>query len=129
LIQKLGIRDMPSLIEVCVWEMPFPPDGVTVDKTNSPNVEFSGYCGTGFDSYTQKALSIYPNPTNSLLTIETDQSDRYSIEITTLNGQSVYLDKMEGTSHQLDLSSFRKGVYFITIRSEDFVKTEKIIKL
>ena len=31
--------------------------------------------------------------------------------------------------YQLDLSSFRKGVYFITIRSKDFVTTRKIVKL
>jgi len=36
---------------------------------------------------------------------------------------------MEGTVHQIDLSSFKKGVYFITIRSKEYVTTEKIIKL
>jgi hypothetical protein len=36
---------------------------------------------------------------------------------------------MEGTTQQLDLSSFQSGVYFITIRSKDFVTTRKIIKL
>jgi hypothetical protein len=36
---------------------------------------------------------------------------------------------MEGKSHQIDLSSFQKGVYFITIRSKDFVTTRKVIKL
>ncbi|MFC2116642.1 T9SS type A sorting domain-containing protein [Bacteroidota bacterium] len=29
----------------------------------------------------------------------------------------------------MDLSSFQKGVYFITVRSRDYVRTEKIIKL
>jgi len=29
---------------------------------------------------------------------------------------------------QIDLSTFSKGIYFITIRSEDYMKTEKIIK-
>jgi hypothetical protein len=36
---------------------------------------------------------------------------------------------MEGTSHQLDLSSLQKGVYLISIRSKDFVTTRKVIKL
>ncbi len=31
-------------------------------------------------------------------------------------------------THKLDLSLFPKGVYFITIRSKDFVTTRKIIK-
>ena len=37
--------------------------------------------------------------------------------------------RMDGTTHQLDLSSFRSGVYFLTIRSRGFVTTRKMIKL
>jgi hypothetical protein len=72
---------------------------------------------------------VYPNPTYDIITIETDRFDQYSINITSLNGQLMYSTKMEGTSHQIDLSSFQKGIYLITIRSDNFVTTEKIIKL
>jgi predicted MPP superfamily phosphohydrolase len=71
---------------------------------------------------------IYPNPTNDLLTIETDKPDHYSIEIHSLNGQLIYSTRMDGPTHQIDLSSFEKGLYFITVRSRDYVRTEKIIK-
>lgn len=40
----LDISDIPSLYQVCVWEMPFPPAGVSVDTTNSPNVYFTMDC-------------------------------------------------------------------------------------
>ena len=72
---------------------------------------------------------IYPNPTRDMITIDIDQFDHYSIHITSLNGQFIYGAEMEGTSHQFDLSSFRKGAYFITIRSKDNQATRKIIKL
>jgi photosystem II stability/assembly factor-like uncharacterized protein len=71
----------------------------------------------------------YPNPTSNLLTIDAEQQDHYSIEITSLNGQLLLSQEMKGTTHQLDLSSFQSGVYFITIRSKDFVTTRKIVKL
>jgi rhodanese-related sulfurtransferase len=74
-------------------------------------------------------VNIYPNPTNSILNLETEQSDLYSIEITSLKGKQIYKGEMEGTTHQIDLSSFQKGVYFITIKSKDFVTTRKIVKL
>jgi hypothetical protein len=35
---------MPSLGEVCVWELPFPPEGMTVHTTGSPNVYFTTEC-------------------------------------------------------------------------------------
>ena len=74
-------------------------------------------------------LSLFPNPTSDLLTIQTNDPGIHQLEITSLNGQSVYNGEMEGSSHQLDLSSFQKGVYIVTISSKDFVTTEKIIKL
>jgi len=74
-------------------------------------------------------IRIYPNPTNTLLTVETVSPNQYNIEITSLNGKQILTEEMEGTSHQLDLSSLQKGVYLITIRSKDFVTTRKIIKL
>ena len=55
--------------------------------------------------------------------------DDHTIEIHSLNGQLIYSTRMEVSSHQIDLSSFQKGVYFITVSSTDYVITEKIIKL
>ena len=74
-------------------------------------------------------VEYYPNPVSDILTIESNTSDHPSIKITSINGQSVYNGIMEGPTHQIDLSSFQKGLYFITVRSRDYVRTEKIIKL
>jgi hypothetical protein len=35
---------MSSLSKVCVWILPFPPTGFTIDRTNSLNVYFSTDC-------------------------------------------------------------------------------------
>ncbi len=63
------------------------------------------------------------------LIIETKDVSDLVLELTSPNGQIVYTSVVEGDSHQIDLASFQKGVYFITISSKDFVTTEKIIKL
>jgi hypothetical protein len=72
---------------------------------------------------------IYPNPTNNDIIIQNERAGIYSIEIASLNGQLIYSSELEGRSPHIDLSSFQKGTYFITIRSKEFVTTEKIIKL
>jgi predicted GH43/DUF377 family glycosyl hydrolase len=74
-------------------------------------------------------LFIYPNPTNSFLIIESGYPNISEIEIISLNGQLIYTKELERTTLQIDLSSFQKGVYIITIMSKDFVTTRKIIKL
>ena len=95
-----------------LWRDTFYIDVVTnIEKTNNP------------------IARIYPIPTNNLLTIELNSPGQYMVEINSLNGQLLYSDRKEGPTLRIDLSSFHKGVYFITIRSEDFVTTRKIIKL
>ena len=101
---------------------------VSEDHLVSNSEEFS-YIGVGINTKTISDLHLFPNPTNSLLKIETEYPDHYSINITTLNGQQILTGEMRGTSHQIDLSSFQKGIYFITVRSKNFVTTRKIIKL
>jgi len=132
-LEYLNISLMPTLLEVCVWGG-FSIDVIDVDTTGSPNVCFetdcNGVCSTtGVDRTSYRGFSIYPNPTNSIFTIETTDSGLHSIEITSLNGQLLYRTQMEGTMHQIDLSSFQKGVYFITVRSRDQEWTERINKL
>lgn len=38
------INQITTLQKVCVWEMPFPPAGVYIDTTNSPNLYFTTDC-------------------------------------------------------------------------------------
>ena len=83
----------------------------------------------GISSNQLPEISLYPNPSNGIVTIRLNRQDIYDISITSINGQLLHSAVMEGTTHQIDLSSFKKGVYLITIRSKDFVTTRKIIKL
>ncbi len=74
-------------------------------------------------------IMLFPNPAKGIVTIQSYKPKKYDIAINSLKGQLLYTDRMEGPTHQIDLSSFEKGLYFITIRSRDFMRTEKIIKL
>jgi hypothetical protein len=76
-----------------------------------------------------KQINIYPNPANDLLNIQTDKINAYSIAVSSLSAHLLFSNEVKGSMHQLDLSIFREGVYFITIRSKDFMTTRKIVKL
>jgi hypothetical protein len=43
-LTHLFCRDMHTLAEICVWETPFPPDGLQVYTKGSPNVYFTTDC-------------------------------------------------------------------------------------
>jgi len=137
-LEDLALDSISSLNEVRVWE-DFIQDSVFIDTTQSPNVCFTYQFGSGdcinIDNETNinlddrsSVISIFPNPTSSLLTIETNKPDHHAIEIISLSGQSIYRTEMSGTSKQIDLTPFSNGIYFITVRSEEFVRTEKVVK-
>jgi len=43
-LKWLYFSNMPTLYQVCVWEMPFPPEGVYVYTSDSPNAYFTTEC-------------------------------------------------------------------------------------
>jgi Leucine-rich repeat (LRR) protein len=43
-LKVLGVDNMSTITEVCVWTSPFPPEGVVVLKEFSPNVYFTSNC-------------------------------------------------------------------------------------
>ena len=85
--------------------------------------------GVGVIRINAESIRIFPNPTNTLISINIKATGLHYVEITSLNGQLIFRKELEGPTHQLDLSSFQKGVYLITVRSMDQVWKEKIIKL
>jgi len=77
-------------------------------------------------------LSIYPNPTNGIFTIEMNdvQKDIYSIKITNVLGQKVFTNSqlVNGIyKENINLSTFQKGVYLIEIKNSSSTITERIV--
>jgi len=129
---KLDLGYMRSLTEVCVWTTPFPPSGMEINISGSPDLFFTENCtacATGLEEMLHPEVSVYPNPAHELVTIQTAHPAYMSVEITSSTGQLISIKALDGTTLLLDLSSFEKGVYFITIRSKDLLTTRKIVKL
>ena len=129
---KLDLGYMRSLTEVCVWTTPFPPSGMEINISGSPNLYFTENCTgctTGEEENLFSEVSVYPNPAFEFITIRSVYPEHLSVEISSPNGQLISSNEMDGTTLQLDLSAFQPGVYFITIRSKDFLITRKIVKL
>jgi hypothetical protein len=71
-------------------------------------------------------VNIYPNPTNGLFTVVTEDNDS-KIEIYSVNGQIVYSEQTSSLKTQIDLSKLGKGIYFIKVSSENGVANSKIV--
>jgi hypothetical protein len=71
----------------------------------------------GLDEPTAIPFAIYPNPTNSVLTIQHSSFNipNSSFRITNLMGQTVQTGSLNAETQQIDVSGLPKGMYFISV--------------
>jgi hypothetical protein len=75
------------------------------------------------NSFNQNPISIYPNPTNGMVTVESnDRID--SLELWDIQGRKLITQK----NKIIDLTSFQKGTYFLKIKTNNQQQTQQIIK-
>ena len=134
-LEELDLSNMPTLNCVCVWEVPFPPAGVTVNIANSPYVYFDTECVAGISNTFKenRTIKIYPNPNEGIfsITIESMKKRNASLKIYDPQGRLILYEKLKGSkvifTPQLDLRKYSEGIYFLQILSTDEVVNEKII--
>lgn len=71
-------------------------------------------------------LKYYPNPTRSVLTIENPEGNINSIKVVSMLGRVLFTNEYNyAEAVQLDMSSFSKGTYFVTINESKVIKILK----
>jgi hypothetical protein len=111
-----------SKIRIAALTKRFFLDNFSVSSENVP----TDVSSEGADAQNVK---FFPVPAINILTISNIQNV-YLIEIHDITGKRVYELKSDGaTELQLDISTYRKGVYFVTLRSADGIKLMKFMKI
>lgn len=96
--------------------------------TTSTDTTTTDTTSTLVHNLSKEQFVLYPNPTHSCVTLDAKESILGVIEIHRLNGQIIYRRPITSTTQQIDISSYAKGIYFVTIRSDAWVGTEKLVK-
>jgi hypothetical protein len=98
---------------------------------------FSNQCYSGSLSTSTIELNnsnqiiIYPNPTNSLLTLETSEvsfGNLSDIKIFSILGEQLYSSPINSKTTTIDLSNYATGTYILVTRINGILKTYKILK-
>jgi type IX secretion system substrate protein len=71
------------------------------------------------------SISIYPNPTNGIFSVEADNMN--SIEITSITGEIVKELVINNSKTTIDLTSFSSGIYFAKIITDKGSAIKKIV--
>jgi len=96
-------------------------DGYQIRPCNGVGISY-----TGIDPAFGEKFSIFPNPVNDLLTIQTDIAN-YQIVVSDVLGRQVFAQNT-GANTSIDMSAFTKGMYLVTVRSEDKTWAERVVK-
>jgi uncharacterized repeat protein (TIGR03803 family) len=70
------------------------------------------------------SISIYPNPANSSVTIQSSTSLE-KLELMTVTGQLILSERVYGTQHQMNVSDLANGVYFVVVHEAHQKVTRK----
>jgi len=74
-------------------------------------------------------LFVYPNPAHNYLVLENWQPrNTFILSICDINGQELIKQQIYYNKQQIDISNLSKGVYFVRLITDKFVKIEKIVK-
>lgn len=72
-------------------------------------------------------VSIYPNPSNGIFNLTLSNAGQYNVSAINAVGQVVFTKSVNGTQTTLDLSTFERGVYFITIENASNKMVQRVV--
>ncbi|MBN2834182.1 MAG: T9SS type A sorting domain-containing protein [Candidatus Delongbacteria bacterium] len=86
---------------------------------------------TNYSVLDELGFNLYPNPTNSDLTIELDNEigEQYEIFIYDITGRSLLYDTFNGRTNVIDVRKFVQGSYLLTLKTPNNIGYKKFIKL
>lgn len=107
--------------------------GGAADLDNDGDIDLYFYVNGGFDEgllflinegdftsssedYTLTGISIYPNPVDKALFIETEEQMDFNTALYTLNGQAIDIRKQR---NRINLSGLESGIYLLEITDKD----------
>lgn len=76
----------------------------------------------------EEMVSVYPNPTQDIVTIAAEEIDLEQITILDLTGKVVLTKTINSQNHQLDVSKLTNGLYLLRVTSETRSGTFKLLK-
>lgn len=108
-----GWVSVNPVIRLNMANLPISPIATGLSNATDNNVEFA----------------VSPNPNSGLfkITVSTKVATEYNLNVRNMLGQSVYTDVINvngSTVEQMDLSSFEKGIYFVSLEND----SEKLLK-
>lgn len=113
--------------------------GATLLSSNTTNPNIAGVFMAKYDNpidvcllntttVEEKSFSIYPNPSNGLVTVETKEFERsYAMKVYDISGKLLLEANISAEVSLFDFSGFTKGIYIIELSKDNQSFHQKLI--
>lgn len=118
-----GTYDSQNNIINDPYPTPFSSGGFDLDAVGV--IHFST---TSIEEQFESQFSIFPNPFNEVLTIQNNSNSTITYQLSDAYGKLLASETALTSNFQLPTSNLNKGVYFLTITSNNKRFTKKLIK-
>ena len=95
---------------------------------NSPDGENYCYYAVGIDSPDIPNFKVYPNPTSGPLSIYSPFGGKTLVNVVNLQGQTIVSSVVNGEVNQMDVSSFKPGLYFLRLQTGIWTRNFTFVK-
>ena len=108
-------------------------DNVTWSNSNwtwrDANNFFNTNCTVGLEEFIEKTnLSIYPNPTNNLVTIQLDEIPKnVVINIKDVLGKTLLQQKITSINTEINVNHLPKGIYYVELVDDSYKYAKKLV--
>ena len=110
------------------YEFRYEGDFIYLDVTNTEGDVATFWASTlSNENFDKPQFSLYPNPVDNELNIESEQAKIEQIGIYNLNGKQV-LNVNFQKGQPIDVSALSKGVYLVKLQTEEGSLTKKLVK-
>ncbi|MFH0867457.1 MAG: T9SS type A sorting domain-containing protein [Bacteroidota bacterium] len=97
-------------------------------KTESPGFCTNDFLYAGITENESGNFKVYPNPANSILTIQLKNADKKTLlEIFDISGLSLLKKETCEKNQSIDISGFTKGMYLIRIENDNKIGYKKFV--
>ena len=93
------------------------------------NLNSSWSSPTATELFLENNLTIFPNPTKSLVNLQLPKNAEYTVYVVDVNGRTIYNNYFTGSDFQLNTLEWSKGIYMLKLADENGkIYTQKIVK-
>ena len=123
--ETLDGASLPEGTTTIVWTV---SDDAGNQETCSFDVLVNAYT-VGLNTISENGISIYPNPTNGIVTIKIGKDALHTsqIKIIDTNGKTIYISLSEADKTYIDMSAYGSGIYFLELSIGDKTFYKKVV--